>query len=232
MVTTDKPGGNGAGSGHYRDRWKWDKVTWGSHSVDCYPGGCPFHVYVKDGKIMREEQAGAFPVIQKGVPDMNPMGCQKGNAWSQMLHSPERILYPLKRAGERGEGKWERVSWDQALTEIADATLDAIQESGPESVLQISTPNEGGLMAGMLFGRLIDSLGGMTTDVNADINDFKQLEATAGNAGADAQLLALKQKMGLLPSPAPDAAKQLGTGAPDAEEIPEAEEIPDEKTTS
>ena len=103
---------------------------------------------------------------------MNPMGCQKGNAWSQMLHSPERIAYPLKRAGERGEGKWTRVSWDEALSDIADATLDAIQESGPESVLQISTPNEGGLMAGMLFGRIIDGLGGTSTDVNADINDF------------------------------------------------------------
>ena len=65
MVTTDKPG-NGAGAQQYRERWKWDKVTWGSHSVDCYPGGCPFRVYVRDGKIVREEQAGAFPVIQKG----------------------------------------------------------------------------------------------------------------------------------------------------------------------
>jgi len=63
-------------------------------------------------------------------------------------------------------------------------------------------------------------------------HDFKQLEATAGNAGADAQLLALKQKMGLIAAPTPDTTKQLGTGTPDHEEIPEAEEIPDEKTTS
>jgi phage shock protein A len=63
-------------------------------------------------------------------------------------------------------------------------------------------------------------------------HDFKQLEQSAGNAGADAQLLALKQKMGLLPAPAPDNAKQLGTGTPDVEEITEAEEIPDEKTSS
>ena len=156
----------------YRDKWTWDKTAYGSHCINCYPGNCLYRVYVKDGVIVREEQSGTFAPVEAGVPDMNPMGCQKGNAWSQMLHSPERVLYPLKRAGERGEGNWTRLTWDEALTEIADATLDAIQESGPESVLQVSTPNEGGLMAGMLFGRLIEGLGGMTTDVNADINDF------------------------------------------------------------
>jgi len=32
----------------YRNKWKWDRVAWGSHNVDCYPSGCPLHVYVKD----------------------------------------------------------------------------------------------------------------------------------------------------------------------------------------
>ena len=35
----------GAWADRYRDKWKWDKVTWGSHAVDCYPGGCPWRVY-------------------------------------------------------------------------------------------------------------------------------------------------------------------------------------------
>src|SRR3989304_9948716 len=74
----------------YRDKWKWDKGTWGSHAVDCYPGGCPFRVYVKDGKIVREEQAGTFPVVQQGVPDMNPMGCQKGACWGYIHYGPGR----------------------------------------------------------------------------------------------------------------------------------------------
>ena len=55
----------------YRDRWKWDRITWGSNAVDCYPGGCPFRVYVRDGRIFREEQSGTLPVIQPGVPDTN-----------------------------------------------------------------------------------------------------------------------------------------------------------------
>src|SRR3990170_8684588 len=112
----------------YRQQWTWDKVAWGTHCVDCYPGNCPFRVYVKEGIVWREEQAGNFEVVEKGVPDMNPMGCQKGAGWSQLLYGKERILYPLKRAGERGEGKWKRISWDDALAEVADAVLDAIQE--------------------------------------------------------------------------------------------------------
>ena len=81
---------------------------------------------MRDGKVVREEQAGTFPVIEPGVPDMNPAGCQKGAMWSQMLYGQERVLYPLKRVGPRGSGKWQRVSWDQALTEIADKVIDAI----------------------------------------------------------------------------------------------------------
>jgi len=83
----------------YRQRWRWDKVFWATHCVDCYPGNCPIRVYVKDGVVFREEQAGNMPIIEKGVPDMNPMGCQKGAAWSRLLYSPERVLHPLRRAG-------------------------------------------------------------------------------------------------------------------------------------
>ena len=36
----------------YRNMWKWDKVTWGSHSVDCYPGGCSWRVYTKGDKFL------------------------------------------------------------------------------------------------------------------------------------------------------------------------------------
>jgi anaerobic selenocysteine-containing dehydrogenase len=63
------------------------------------------------------------------------------------------------------------VSWDQALTEIADHLLDAIEEIGPESIIHEGTPAEGGLLAMMPFGRLTSLLGATKTDVNAVIND-------------------------------------------------------------
>lgn len=183
MVTTARPaparsarGGvdNGQQSSEelYRRKWRWDKVFHATHCVDCYPGNCPYRVYVRDGVIIADEQSGTFPVIDKNVPDLNPMGCQKGASWSSLLYSPERVLHPLKRAGQRGEGKWQQVSWDQALTEIADHILDAIQEVGPESVIKEGTPGEGGLLASFPFSRLLDMFGGIGTDVNAVINDF------------------------------------------------------------
>jgi DMSO reductase family type II enzyme molybdopterin subunit len=152
----------------YRDKWKWDKVTWGSHAVDCYPGGCPYRVYVRDGKIVREEQAGTLPAIQAGVPDMNPMGCQKGSCWAYQHTAPDRVTTPLKRAGERGEGKWEEVSWDQALTEIADGMLDAVEDQGPESIITLMTPELGAAAARGHLG----VLGSPLTDGNAEFQDF------------------------------------------------------------
>ncbi len=156
----------------YRQRWRWDKSFVATHCVDCYPGNCPYRVYVKDGVILYEEQAGTFPIIEKGVPDLNPMGCQKGAAWSRMLYSPERVLHPLKRAGKRGEGKWEQVSWDQALTEIADHILDAIEEVGPEAIIEEGTPGQGGMLSGFPFQRIGQLIGALRLDVNAVINDF------------------------------------------------------------
>ena len=155
----------------YRELWRWDKVTWGCHAVDCYPGGCPWRVYSKDGKIVREEQAGIFPTIEPGVPDMNPMGCQKGAAWSQQHYNEERVLYPMKRAGKRGEGKWQRVSWQTAFNDIADAILDAVQEQGPCSCYHIGTPGEGGTQQ-ILWTNFSAQLGFQVTDLQAEINDF------------------------------------------------------------
>ena len=155
----------------YRENWKWDKVSWASHCIDCYPGNCPMRVYVKDGIAWREEPAAVFPTVEEGVPDLNPMGCQKGAGWTRTLYGKERVLYPLKRVGERGEGKWQRVSWDQAATEIADAVLDAVAEVGAESVIAPSGCNTHtfGTVARQMY---MSSVGGLTMDVNAEMNDF------------------------------------------------------------
>ena len=56
--------------------------------------------------------------------------CQKGVMSCRQPYNEKRLLYPLKRAGERGEGKWERISWDQALDEIAAKLLDLRERYG------------------------------------------------------------------------------------------------------
>jgi DMSO reductase family type II enzyme molybdopterin subunit len=152
----------------YRRRWTWERVAWSSHNVDCYPSGCPLHAYVKDGKIVREEQAGSLPQIEAGIPDMNPMGCQKGACWTQLLDAPDRVTQPMKRVGERGEGKFQPVSWDEALKDIADVMLDAIQEQGPESIIVPMTPEMGAAPARVFA----NSLGAVITDGSAEFHDF------------------------------------------------------------
>ncbi len=153
----------------YRARLSFDYWRWGTHCVDCYPGSCPYYVFVKDGRIVWEEVSGNVPERSPNTPDPNPMGCQKGAAWSSQLHGPDRVLYPMRRAGERGEGKWERISWEEALDAVADAILDAHLEVGPESVVREGTPEMAAVHAP---DRFIGLVGGVITDLNGSINDF------------------------------------------------------------
>ena len=174
---------DGAWSDKYRDKWTWDKVTWGTHCVDCYPGNCPFRVFTKDGKIVREEQGSTFTNIEPGVPDMNPMGCQKGVAWSRMIDGDDRVKYPLRRSGERGEGQWTQVSWDEATTEIADAMLDAMEESGPGAILRPGS-TEGGSQTIAMANLFFMHLGACVSDVLAEVGDMNPgLYTTYGRLG-------------------------------------------------
>jgi DMSO reductase family type II enzyme molybdopterin subunit len=151
------------------DRAHFDSVAWGSHCVDCFPGACPYRVYVRDGRVVREEVAGTMPPFEVGVPDMNPLGCQKGAAWSRQLDAPDRLLHPLRRVGERGSGSWEKISWDEALIEVADALLDAIEEDGTEAIVHEGSPEVGAVPA---VHRFMNLVGGVITDINGSINDM------------------------------------------------------------
>lgn len=153
----------------YRSRWSWDTVSWGTHCVDCYPGNCPYRVFVRDGKVVREESAATFDIVEEGVPDFNPMGCNKGAAWSQQLYDGDRVAYPMKRVGERGEGRWERISWDEAATIVADAMIDAIEEAGPETIAHEGTPEIATVVPTYRFFNVI---GGRLLDLHASFNDF------------------------------------------------------------
>ena len=153
----------------YRSRQAFDRAAFSTHCVNCHPNDCPVYVFVKDGKVVFEEAAAVLGTVEPGVPDMNPMICQKGLAWSRQMDSPDRILHPLRRAGERGEGRWERISWSEALAEVADAIVAAIAETGPESVVLEGTPE---IAATIPAARFMGALGGTTIDVDATINDF------------------------------------------------------------
>ena len=68
-------------------------------------------------------------------PGSRGRNCAKGPATLNQVTDPERIRYPLKRAGKRGEGKWERVSWDDALDDIAARVRKALQEDRRNEIM-------------------------------------------------------------------------------------------------
>jgi len=155
----------------YGDKWVWDKVSWGSHNNQCLPASCSFRVYSKNGVVWREEQTARSRASGPDYPDFNPSGCQKGCGFHNLLTSPERLRYPMKRVGERGEGKWQRVSWDEAITEVADAILDAHQEYGPRA-FTIDAPHvHAGSVAYAGHSRLSYMMAGTTVDLNTAIGD-------------------------------------------------------------
>jgi len=156
----------------YRQKWTWDHVAKGTHFVNCwYQRGCNWNVYVKDGVVFREEQAGTYPQTNPNVPDYNPRGCQKGACYSERMYDAARVRYPLKRAGARGEGKWQRISWEQALNEIAEATVNALTTDGPESIIWDQGTAQTSGCTGIGVMRVSHLLDSPVLDVNAEIGD-------------------------------------------------------------
>ena len=78
-------------------------------------------------------------------PGSRGRNCAKGPATLNQITDPDRILYPLKRAGERGEGKWVQVSWDEALDDLAARIRAAITEQRHNEVMyHVGRPGEDG----------------------------------------------------------------------------------------
>ncbi|MEC9375596.1 MAG: molybdopterin-dependent oxidoreductase [Pseudomonadota bacterium] len=116
-----------------RNKWTWDRVVRGSRGLNC-TGHCAFNVFVRNGIVWREEQQGEYGSQGEDVPDFGPRGCQKGLRQAKHMYGKQRVLYPMKRIGERGEGKWERIEWDTALTEVADKFIDYAVKFGPDTI--------------------------------------------------------------------------------------------------
>ena len=89
--------------------------------------GCGILVNIRDGKIVRVE----------GDPDCpNNRGslCAMGLAAKQLVYHPDRLQYPMKRLGKRGQGKWQRIPWDEALDTIAGKIRHIRENDGPLAV--------------------------------------------------------------------------------------------------
>lgn len=90
-------------------------------------------------------------------PGSRGRNCAKGPATINQVTDPDRILYPLKRVGERGEGKWAQVSWDEALDDIAGRIRRAITEDRHNEVMyHVGRPGEDGFTERVLASWGVD----------------------------------------------------------------------------
>ncbi|MFC2051920.1 molybdopterin-dependent oxidoreductase [Chloroflexota bacterium] len=107
---------------------------------DC-GGRCVLRAHVKDGRIIRiETDNGEEPQLR---------ACLRGRAYRQRVYSPERLKYPLRRLGERGQGLFERISWDEALGKVASELIRVKKTYGNSAIL---LHRAGGSTQGILHG--------------------------------------------------------------------------------
>ena len=141
-----------------RDQTAGDvKIVRATSTFDC-GGRCPIKLHVKDNRIMRVEGDDADEPDQLRT-------CLRCRAYRQYVHHPERLMYPQKRVGPKGEGKFERISWDEALDMLAGELNRVKATSGNEGIFLVSG---GGYLAslhnpGLAAARLLARFGGFGT---------------------------------------------------------------------
>ena len=128
-------------------------------------GACILKVHVKDGVITRiETDDGEEPQLR---------ACLKGRAYRQRVYAPDRLKYPLKRVGKRGEGKFERISWDEALETVARELIRVRDTYGPAAIfLRSSAGDIACLHNSMPIVKVLCLIGGFST--NWGFHSFEQ----------------------------------------------------------
>ena len=129
-----------------------ERIVHGTCHHDC-PDSCGWEVTVRDGVAVK----------LRGRPD-HPASygelCPKVNRFLNRVYSPDRVLHPLRRVGAKGEGRFEQISWDDALHEVAGRLGDVIHRYGAEAVLPFSDAGNQSLLSIMgMDGRFFHHLG-------------------------------------------------------------------------
>jgi len=110
-----------------RERRKIVRTTTWSAGPGCH-GGCGVLAHIEDGKLVKIEGDPDHPWNQGRL-------CARCLAMTQYVDHPDRLTRPLKRVGERGEGNWQEISWDEAF-DLIEQKMGAIREQfGPESMI-------------------------------------------------------------------------------------------------
>lgn len=118
---------------YHEGEWQWEEDGYTVTRTYHYspPGchtSCGVLLYVKDGKLERVEGDPLDPCT-------NGKLCIKCLTLDESVNHPDRLKYPMKRAGERGENKWERISWEEAYDEIEAKVKDIWETDGGNAII-------------------------------------------------------------------------------------------------
>ncbi|HSO74062.1 MAG TPA: molybdopterin-dependent oxidoreductase, partial [Blastocatellia bacterium] len=146
---------------------------------DC-PDTCAMLVEVEDGRAVKVSGDPAHPPTQGFL-------CTKVTRYLERVYNPDRVLYPMKRVGEKGAGRFERISWDEALDTIAKRFREIAESpDGPEAILPFSYGGTMGVVnSGSMDRRFFNRLGAS-----------KLARTICSSAGGEAIAYTLGAKMG------------------------------------
>ena len=122
--------------------WPWTpvppdgEVVYEDSTCSLCPGGCGISVRKIDNRVVKIEGKQGHPVNDGGI-------CILGLSGPQLLYGPTRIKSPMKRIGERGEGKWKKISWDEATAILAEKLADIRSKGEAHTVAAISGAGNG-----------------------------------------------------------------------------------------
>ncbi len=119
----------------YKTDWQWQEGEYTVTRTNMWtaPGchnGCSVLYYTKDGKVEKVEGDPLSPYNQGRL-------CMRCLDVVETFYHPDRLKYPLKRVGERGENKWERITWEEAYEDIAAHVREIWRDYGPESIVSM-----------------------------------------------------------------------------------------------
>lgn len=125
-----------------------DSIAYGVCRSNCMQS-CRYAAHVREGKIVKLEPAEYGEDLYRG-------SCLRGMSYMHRIYNPLRIKYPMKRVGERGAGEWERITWDEAISEIAEKLNAIIEEFGSKAIaFDFGTGNYGEMQGQTgIFNRL------------------------------------------------------------------------------
>ncbi|WP_327141681.1 molybdopterin-containing oxidoreductase family protein [Nocardia sp. NBC_01327] len=151
----------------------------GACPLDC-PDGCSWVVDVEDGVAVGLRGNKAHPITRGAL-------CVKVNRYLEQLKSDERIMHPMRRVGKKGEGRFERISWDEALTEIAARLTWITEKFGGEAIWPFHGTGSLGYIQGLegFSGRrFFNALGASLHDPTiCSISGTVGLKYTLGTSG-------------------------------------------------